>query len=471
MLTKANFDPHQQRAIQFQVQTPRSFLWLYMGAGKTPITLTSIAHLQQHRFVRAALVVGPLRVIQSGWKKEAAKWEHLKHLSFVSLHGSRDHIASGLMTPADVYLINYEGLEKLVSVLHQYFINNNYLLPFDMLVIDESSMIKNPDTVRVQSLLPILPYFTYRTGLTGSPSPNGLIDLFGQFLVVDDGERLGVDYDGYKSAYFKSGGYGGYSYAPSAESERIIHQAVADITLEMSDEEYGNLPDLIVHDMYVDLPPKASKQYNSMENLYWAELDEGGVIEVNSPIASINKLLQIANGAIYTNPETREWSKCHDAKLDMLADILEEAAGNPVLLSYTFRSDAERIKKRFKWAVDLSTLSGAEFNQAIADFGAGRLRMVIGHPASMGHGVDGLQDHCSRIVRYGLPWGLEHYIQFNARIRRRGKLAEPVNCYRILASGTMDEAVALKLEMKEDGQDALRAAVNAYRNKGLMNVA
>lgn len=465
MLTKLNFDDYQRRAINFQVQTPRSFLWLFMGAGKTSCTLTSIAHLINHGTIRAALVIGPLRVIQSVWEQESRKWQHLNHLRFINLHGTREEIIGGLHMKADVYLINYEGLEKLSAACQHYFSGKGMLLPFDMLVIDESSKVKNPETVRVQSLLPILPYCHYRTGLTGSPSPNGLIDLFGQFLVVDDGARLGTSYDGYKNAYFKSGGFGGYTYEATEQSKDIIYRAVADITLEMAQDDYVKLPDFIVNDIRVDLPPRARQQYVQMENLFWAELEDGGIIEVNSPIASINKLLQISNGAIYTNTETREWSKCHDAKLDAVEDILEEAAGNPVLLGYSFRSDAERIKKRFKFARDLTGMTGNEFNQAIYDFQQGRIRMLIGHPASMGHGVDGLQNNCSRLIWYGLPWSLEHYIQFNARVHRRGKTDEPVKCYRVISNDTMDEAVSLKLAMKDDTQRALREAVGAYRDK------
>lgn len=463
LLAKKNLHDYQRTAINFQVNNPRSMLWQFMGAGKTIVTLTTAGHLIGHGYNRAMLVLAPLRVVQSVWEKEARKWEHTQDLTFSYITGKPDQRMSGLFKPADIYLTNYENLQWLSAQLRAYFIDRGIPMPFDMLVCDEISKLKNIDeTVRGEALLPLLDGFTWRTGLTGTPAPNGYIDLHGQYRVIDDGVRLGVSKEAYTNAYFKTCGHMGYSFEIAAESNRIIEANISDITLEMAEEDYLTLPDFMVYDLHAQMPPKARKQYLQMEADMFAEIDDGADLEVTSEVSKINKLLQMANGAAYVDPETREWVKLHDAKLDVLEDILEEAAGQPVLLGYNFRTDAERICKRFKFAVNLNALNAKEFNQAISDFAAGRIRLLIGHPASMGHGTDGLQYGGSILVWFGLPWSLEYYLQLNKRLHRQGQ-GKPVTCYRILCPDTMDEAVSIKLTMKDDTQKSLRAAVGAYR--------
>ncbi len=459
------FHGYQREMVNFQVNHPRSMLWGFMGSGKTIVTLTSAGHMIEHGYHRAMLVLAPLRVVQSDWENEARKWEHTQHLTFSSITGTPDRRMSALFQPADIYLTNYENLQWLSAQLQAYFINRNLPMPFDMLACDEISKLKNiSTTVRGEALLPILPGFTFRTGLTGTPAPNGYIDLHGQYLAIDDGVRLGDNKDAYVNAYFKTVGYGGYSHEIADNANEIIERNISDITLEMSEEDYLDLPDFMVYDLHAQMPPAARKKYNQMEQELYAEMDDGLDLEVTSEVAKINKLLQMSNGAAYTDTETRAWSKLHDAKLDALDDILEEAAGQPVLLGYNFRTDAERICKRFKFAVDLTSLNAKEFNQAISDFAAGRIRLLLGHPASMGHGTDGLQYGGSILVWFGLPWSLEYYMQLNKRLHRQGQ-GKPVTCYRILCPDTMDEAVSIKLEMKDDTQKTLRAAVGAYRSK------
>lgn len=462
LLTLKQFHQYQQTMVNFQVNHIRSMIWGFMGSGKTIVTLTTAWHLLQHGLIRGVLVLAPLRVVQSVWEKEARKWEHTKDLTFSTITGPPDRRMSALFQQADVYLTNYENLQWLNAQLQAYFIQPGNPMPFDMLVVDEISKMKNSNTVRMESLLPLLPAFTYRTGLTGTPAPNGYIDLHGQYLVIDDGVRLGTEKSAYENAYFKSCGHMGYSHQIADNANEIIERNISDITLEMAEEDYLELPDLMMFDIHAHLPPGARKKYNQMEKDLFAEMDDGSEVEVTSEVAKINKLLQMSNGAIYTNPETREWKKLHDSKLDVLEDILEEAAGQPVLLGYNFRTDAARICKRFKFAVNLNSLNSKEFNQAIQDFAAGRIRLLIGHPQSFGHGTDGLQYGGSILVWYGLPWSLEYYLQFNKRIHRQGQ-GKPVTCYRILAPDTMDEAVAIKLGLKDDTQKALRAAVGEYR--------
>ena len=462
MLRKCDFHGYQREMVNHQVNNMRSMVWGFMGSGKSVVTLTTIVHLLEYKCIRGALILAPLRVVQSVWEKESRKWEHTKHLTFSEITGNPDRRMSALFKQADVYLINYEALPWLSAQLQAYFINKGLSMPFDMLVLDEISKMKNSTTSRMGALLPLLPGFSYRTGLTGTPATTGYEALFGQYLCLDDGVRLGTDIASYRNAYFKSVGYGGYSYEIAEESNRIIEASIADITLEMSEEDYLEMPDFIVQDLHAQMPAAARKKYDQMEKELWAEIDDGVEIEVTSEVAKINKLLQMSNGAAYIDTETREWVKLHDAKIEVLSDILEEAGGNPVLCAYNFRTDAARIIQRFKFAVDLTSLNAKQFNQAIADFAAGRIRLLIGHPLSVGHGTDGLQFGGSILVWFGVSWSLEAYMQMNKRLHRQGQ-GKPVTCYRIICPNTMDEAVMAKLAMRDDTQKSLRAAIGDYR--------
>lgn len=453
---------YQKRACNHQVANPRSSLWLFMGAGKTPITLTTFAHLQRWQAVRAALVLAPKRVAESGWESEARKWSHLQHLKFSRILGNPGQRLRALAKPADVYLMNYENVQWLVVQLVHYYINRGAPLPFDMLVLDESTKMKNASSKRVLALQPLLPHFHYRTALTGTPASNGLADLFGQYLCLDDGQRLGGNYNDFLNTYFQTVGFGGYKYEPTEEGELWIQRQVSDITIEMNQQDYLELPDLMINDLYVDLPSSKRRGYEELERSLFTELDNGVDLEVMSESSKGNKLLQYSNGAAYTNTETKEWSPIHDAKLEALEDIIEEASGEPVLVAYNYVPDATRILQKFPFAKTLTGISAKEFNQTLEEWREGKLRMLIGHPASMGHGVDGLQDRGHILVWFGLNWSLELYLQFNARLHRQGQGA-PVVCHRILTRDTFDEVVRLALENKTQTQDTLRAAVAEYR--------
>lgn len=450
-----------------QLANQRNMLFLFMGSGKTAITLTTINHLQQHGVISGALICGPLRVVQSVWEKEARKWQHLEHLTFSLIHGTPAERIHAVFKKANIHLINYEGLSWLRVQLEHYLLSRGLPLPWQFLVLDESSKVKNTMSQRVGALVnnvngwpSIVSNFPWRTGLTGTPAPNGLIDLHGQYRCIDDGQRLGRNISDYRGNYFKSSGFGGYSY--TCESPDTIHQAIADITLEMSQEDYLTLPDFIVQDVSLDLPEKARVQYDQLEKEFFIEFDDGGELEVDNAAARINKLIQFSNGHLYVDPVTREWKRVHDLKLDALEDIIEEAAGSPILLGYIFRTDAMRIQQRFKYAVNLTGMNGDEFNQAISDFAAGKIKLLMGHPASMGHGTDGLQFGSSILVWFGIPWGLELYQQLNKRLHRQGQ-GEPVRAYRILCNQTMDQAVSMALEVKDATQSGLREAVKQYR--------
>jgi len=440
-------------------------LWLDMGLGKTSVALTSFIDLQDRWEVSAALVVGPLRVVESVWQQEAEKWEHTTGLRFSLIHGNEAHRKAALNRRADIYLTNYENLEWLVTwIRHQYLGKNRYP-PFDMLIYDEITKVKNAQAKRSEAIQHILPFMRRRVGLTGEPAANGYMDLHGQYLAVDGGKRLGQTITSFRGAFLQSCGFMGKKYKVTPYGKQQIKERVSDITLEMSSIDYLDLPPVVERDIVVDLPPKARTVYEQVEKEFFAELDAGGTIEAQTEAAKGLKCLQVAGGAAYVD-DSHNWAEIHGAKLDALEDLLEEQAGSPVLLAYAFRHEAARIAKRFPKAKFLSSeLSGKEFNATKKKFSQGEIPLLCGHPASMGHGVDGLQDSCFTLCWYGLNWSLEKNNQFNARIIGGHRRKKVVTIHRILARDTMDYAVKEALEGKATTQTDLKAAVRAYRNR------
>lgn len=467
LLTPNLLHDYQKRAINHQCSHPNSMLWLAMGLGKTIITLTSIAHLIQSRWLKGVLIVAPLRVIRLVWRQEAAKWSHTKGLKFSLVVGTRDQRTRALLAPADVYLLNYDNLGWIAEVLNTYFIEKGRELPFEGIVWDEVSKMKNSTTQRVKSVLKILPKMKWLTGLTGTPASNGYKDLHGQFLVVDKGERLGRSKTAFRTKYYRK--KGPWEEVPFDDTEDAIKKLIWDITLEMSADEYNKLPDLIVNNVNIELNDELRLMYNKMEKEYFLTLDSGTDIEVFNAASLTNKLLQFANGAIYPVAGMPLWERVHDAKLDALEEIIEEAEGQ-VLCAYNYRSDAQRILERFKSLNPINLTeckSESALQNAMNRWARGDCQLMIGHPASMGYGIDGLQKKGRTLVWFGLNWSLDLYDQFNARIRRQGQ-GHPVMCHRILCSDTMDIAQSLALDTKAQGQDSLLKAVNHYRSmKGM----
>lgn len=455
--------PYQQKAVNFQCSHPQSALWLSMGLGKTPVTLTSIVHLLATKFLTGALVIAPVRVCRLVWRQEALKWEHTKHLKFSVMTGTPDQRLRALLTKADVYLINYENLGWLAKVLNQYFYSKGKPLPFDGVVYDELSKLKNSSTHRVKEMLKILPAFKWRTGLTGTPASNGYKDLHGQFLVLDGGERLGTSKTHFVNSWYKKDGP--FKLTPMAGAQDKIKHLIGDITLEMSAEDYNPLPDMLPNDVEVELPEEIREKYDAMERDFFVKLDSGSEVEVFNQASLTNKLLQFANGCVYPIAGVPIWEAVHDAKLEALEEIIDEAAGDPILLSYAYRSDAERIMQKFAKLkpINLSDCkSESSLTAAMARWKAGNCALMIGHPASMGHGIDGLQEGGNTLVWYGLNWSLDLYDQFNARIRRQGYGKPPI-CHRILCKDTFDQAQALALDEKATTQTDLRRAIKEYR--------
>ena len=474
---------YQRECVMHQLQHDNSMLWLQMGLGKTPITLTTIVDRMRAGQVRKVLIFGPLRVIQGVWAREARKWSHTKHLRFSVVHGTREKRTRSLFVDADIYLINYEAMNWLAETLDHYYLSQKKNIPFEMVVYDEVSKLKNSTTLRmaggkrerkdkrgeqvtikVTGWRKFINQFKYRTGLTGTPASNGYLDLHGQFLAVDGGERLGEFVTHYKDSYFASD-YNGWTYTPTELGKQWIEYKISDITKKMDAADYLDLPECKTTNIMVDLPAAARRIYNEVEKDMFAQLDSGREVEVFSRSSVSNKCLQICNGSPYLSSESPEYESVHDAKLEALEDILEEAAGSPVLCSYSFKSDAQRIMKKFKKyrPVNLTATPSNQTEKIIQKWNDGNIKLMIGHPASMGHGIDGLQNAGSILVWFGINWSLELYEQMCGRLDRQGQ-KHPVSIIRILCNDTADLAVADAIERKTDDQEGLKRALQRYRD-------
>lgn len=442
-------------------------LWLDMGLGKTTISLTAFVDLQDRWEAAAALVVGPKRVVEGVWSQEAKKWSHTKHLRFSLITGTADDRKRALSKRADLYLTNYENLEWLVTWVEAHYVAKGLYPPFDMLILDEVTKVKTPEAKRSLAAAKLLPYMRRRVGLTGEPAANGYKDLFGQYLAIDGGARLGSSPQAFRDAFLMPLNR---KYVVTQTGKQQIKERIHDITLEMSADDYLTLPPIIEKNIVVELPPKARAIYDQVESEYFAELDGGAEIEAQTEATKNMKILQVAGGACYVD-NSDEWARIHDAKLDALEDLMEEQGGAPVLLSYAFRHEAERIAKRFKDAAFLSSkLSEREFNLLQDKWNAGDIPLLCGHAASIGHGLN-LQFGGTTLVWFGLNWSLELYNQFNARLaggqRRRGRIF----LRHILAADTMDFAVKTALEGKAATQAELKRAVNEYRANKMRKAA
>ena len=454
---------YQKKMVNFQCTHPNSMLWADMGLGKTIVTLTTLSHLIRAGFLKGVIIVAPIRVIRLVWRQEAAKWEHTKHLKFSMVTGTKDQRTRALLRPADIFLINYENLRWMAETLQTYFIKKDRPLPFNGIVWDEISKMKNSSTDRVKATRKVLDQFTWSTGLTGTPASNGYKDLHGQFLVVDKGDRLGISKTAFRTRFYRK--VGPYKEVPYDDTENTIKQLIGDITLEMSAEDYNPLPDLMINDINIEMPDELREMYDRMEREFFLQLDSGSTVEVFNQASLTNKCLQFSNGAMYPVAGMPLWEPIHDLKLEALEEILDEAQGSPVLCSYAYRSDAARIMEKFKALRPINLTeckSEASLMNAMHRWKHGDCQLMIGHPASMGHGIDGLQDSGHILVWYGLNWSLDLYEQFNARVRRQGQGA-PVICHRILMLDTLDQAQALALDEKATTQAGLRNAVKQYR--------
>lgn len=422
------------------------------------ITLTAVAKWLYDRFeINKVLVVAPLRVAEDTWTKENDKWDHLCGLRVVRVLGSQAQRVSALRTEADIYCINRENVPWLVKYYGTAW-------PFDGVVLDELSSFKNSSSKRFRAMRKVRPLIKHIVGLTGTPSPNGLIDLWAQMYLLDGGERLGRTLTEYRSRYFVPGrrnGYVVYDWVPKPGAEEEIYQRISDICISMKACDYLGLPERVDVVRMVKLDERARAAYTEMEKEAVLELASGDVVDASTAAVVSNKLLQIANGAVYD--ENGETHIIHEAKLDALGDIIEAANGRPVLLFYAYQHDLERIRQHFPQARKL------EGSREIDAWNRGEVPILLAHPAGAGHGLN-LQAGGNHIVWFGLTWSLELYQQANARIYRQGVTGECVTITHLVAEGTIDEDVMRVLDGKASRQDALLEAVKArlkkYREEG-----
>lgn len=438
--------PYQRRAIRHILENPAAGLFLDMGLGKTVITLTAAAELLHDRFeVDRVLVVAPLRVADTVWSAEAEKWDHLQHLKISKVLGDRKKRLAALEVPADIYVINRENIPWLVQHYGRRW-------PFDMVVIDELSSFKSPSAKRFKALRRVRPLIRRIVGLTGTPAPNGLIDLWAQIFLLDQGQRLGPTVTGYRERFFRPGKRNGHIvYEWIVKDPEAIYRRIDDIVISMKAADWLELPERIDRVVRVPMPEDARKKYKKLERDLILKFTDGGDIVAANGAVLINKLLQLAQGAAYD--ENDDVKFIHDAKLDALEDVIEASAGKPVLAFYIYQHDLARIQKRFPQARVLK--SAMEVNE----WNAGKIQLLLAHPASAGHGLN-LQAGGNIICWFGLPHSLELYEQANARLHRQGQ-REKVIIHHLVAADTFDEAVMEALKKKALTQNKLMEAVKA----------
>ena len=431
-----NFNPHdyQAYAIRYIEKHPVAAVLLDMGLGKTIISLTAVNDLLFDSFeVHRVLVVAPLRVARDTWPAEIKKWEHLDGLTYAVAVGTPKERKAALMQQADITIINRENLQWLID-------ESGFPFDFDMVIIDELSSFKNHKSKRFKSLMKVRPRIHRIIGLTGTPSSNGLMDLWAEFKVLDMGERLPD----------KRNGEIIYSYKPLPYAEDAIYRRISDITISMKSTDHLKMPELVSTEYEVQLSESERSRYEDLKQELILHLPDGEVTAANA--ASLTgKLSQLANGAIYA--DTGEVIEFHDRKLDALEDIIEAANEKPLLVAYWFRHDLSRIKNRFN-------VREIKTSRDIADWNAGKIPVAVIHPASAGHGLN-LQAGGSTLVWFGLTWSLELYQQTNARLWRQGQESGTVVIQHIITKGTIDERIVKALSKKEMTQTALIDAVKA----------
>ena len=448
------FVPHdyQTYAIKHILTHEQAALLLDMGLGKTVITLTALEYLMYQAFeIRKPLIIAPLRVARDTWPAEIQKWDHLEGMTWSVITGTAQERLAGLRKKADIYIINRENVQWLVE-------QSGMPFDYDMLVIDELSSFKSWQAKRFKALMKVRPFVKRVVGLTGTPSSNGLMDLFAEFRLLDKGERLGRFIGQYRNAFFTPDRMNGpivYSYRPVPGAEEEIYRRIGDITISMKACGHLKMPELITTNYEVSMSPAEKDVYEEMKQDLILSLPDGEVTAANAAVLT-GKLLQLASGAIYTDDGSTV--RIHDRKLDALEDIIEGMNGRPLLVGYWFKHDYDRIAQRL-------TETGIPFERldseaSLKRWNAGKILVGLAHPASTGHGLN-LQEGGNTICWFSPTWSLELYQQMNARLFRQGQKAETVVITHIVTKGTVDARVLKALAEKDRIQEALIDAVKA----------
>lgn len=438
MPSRNDLHKYQQRMIDFIYNTPKCAVWAGLGLGKTITTLSAITDLIDSMVVSKVLIVAPLRVTNSVWHKEAANWQHTKHLKFSIVTGSEKERLAALHKTADVYVINRENVSWIVEHYAKKW-------PFDMIVLDEASSFKSASSQRFKALRKTIPFTNRLVELTGTPSPNGLLDIWSQMYLIDSGERLGRSMTAYKQRFFEAG-HNGYSFKPVKSADKIIHKLIDDIVISLNVEDYLEMPERIDTVIRVPLPPSRMGEYKQLERDFIMQINDAEIVAYNAATLA-GKLLQYCNGAMYTD-ELKNWTEIHTAKLDALDEILEDNQDENLLIAYNYKTDLIRLKARYPDAVVLD-----KNPDTITQWNNGNIKMLLAHPASAGHGLN-LQHGGSIIVWFGLNWSLELYQQFNGRLHRQGQ-TKPVRVVHIVADGCIDDKVMKAIDDKATTQQHL----------------
>lgn len=444
--------PHdyQQYATEYIKSHPVAAVLLDMGLGKTAISLTALLDLLFDSFeAHRILVIAPLRVARDTWPAEIEKWDHLSMLTYSVAVGSEKDRKAALMRDADIYIINRENVQWLVE-------QSGIPFTFDTVIVDELSSFKNHQSKRFKALMKVRPRIKRIVGLTGTPSANGLMDLWAEFKVLDMGQRLGRFIGMYRNNYFRPDKRNGqiiYSYKLLPGADKAIYKQISDITISMKATDHLKMPELVMNTHTVELSDDEREHYDELKQTLMLQLPEKEITVANAA-ALTGKLLQMANGAIYD--DDGDHIHIHDRKLDALEDLIEGANGKPVLVAYWFKHDLERIKSRFK-------VREIKSSSDIREWNAGKILVAVIHPASAGHGLN-LQTGGSTLIWFGLTWSLELYQQTNARLWRQGQ-QDTVVIHHIITDDTVDGRVLKALQSKEKIQDSLIAAVKAELSK------
>ena len=449
--------PYQQHCINEIINKPDIGLFLDMGLGKTSITLAAIRELQAFRFeVGKVLIVAPKKVSESTWQNETRKWADFNGLVVSTILGDTKQRIRAALAPADIYVINRDNIKWLT----EYFGNN---WPFDMVVLDESTSFKNHRTGRFKSLKRVRPKISRLVCLTGTPSPNGIADLWAQIFLLDGGTRLEKSYSAFRERYFTPGARMGHivtSYDLKENADRRILEKISDICVSMKSEDYIELPDVVYNTIPVILDVKAQQLYLNLEKQMILETEDKELISVTSAAALSNKLLQLSNGAVYD--ENKDVHEIHNCKVDAFLELVEGLAGKPVLVFYNFQHDRDRILK----ALANSGLSVRVYQDQrdLADWNNKKIDVLLAHPASTAYGLN-MQDGGNHIVWFGLNWNYELYTQANKRLHRQGQ-TQKVIIHHLVTQGTRDDDVIAALDKKDEAQayvlDSLKARIRKY---------
>lgn len=465
-MTARAFSPrdYQEVLIDHMARRKRCALWVGMGMGKTSSVLEALARLALVEKVFPVLVLAPLRVAKTTWPEEIAKWSDFSHLTISVVAGDKSERRAAVRAKADIYTINYENLPWLVEHFGDYW-------PFVTVVADESTRLKSfrlrQGGKRAQALAKLAHTKINRfIELTGTPSPNGLIDLWGQMWFLDQGQRLGRTFSAFCQRWF-SLSHDGFSLTPLPNAGREIQEKLSDLCLSLDAEDWFDLTAPIVNVIRVDMPQGARRIYNDMEKRMFVELESANgehSVEAFNAAARTMKCLQLANGAIYTEDNNTKWTEIHDEKIKALESIIEEAAGAPVLVAYHFKSDLERLQRAFSYGRTLDAVPST-----VTDWNRGRIRLLFAHPSSAGHGLN-LQDGGNTIVFFAHNWNLEEHQQIIERIGPTRQMQaghkRPVFIHHIIARGTVEELVLKRLETKRDVQELLIEAMKTRNQNG-----